>query len=79
MKNDFMIKNADGTTTPIVMTLGDLSDNHHGTCYRLYNLWRESKSHKYPSGARPAELSPAWADVQAHATELMNAAASAGL
>jgi hypothetical protein len=78
MKNDFQITSADGTKTPVVMTLGDLSDTHHGDCYRLYNLWRETRSHRYPSGAAQPALEPAWSELVAHATELTTAAGLRG-
>lgn len=46
--------------TPITVTIGVLEDKHHTSCYRLYNLWREAKAHKYVKGPAKPALSPAW-------------------
>lgn len=49
--------------------LGDLNSAHHAGCYRVYNLWREQRAHRYEPAAlvRP-EM--AWDDVLAHARTL---------
>ncbi len=64
---------------PVAMTLGDLSDPHHGMCYRLYNLWRETGAHRYSLGAAPAPLQPAWSSLVQHAQKLSGAAKAKGL
>jgi hypothetical protein len=78
MKDGFMVAGPDGAMTPVVMTLGDINETHHGMCYRLYNLWREAHSHEYDSGPRPDELIPRWSELQQHAVDLTAAAAMAG-
>ena len=65
--------------TPVVMTLGDLSDPHHSLCYRLYNLWRETGLHRHESGFAPVPLRPAWATLVQYAEQLSAAAKSKGL
>ncbi|MBL8608734.1 MAG: hypothetical protein JNL38_15515, partial [Myxococcales bacterium] len=52
-----------------------LSDPHHGFCYRLYNLWREQRTHGYrPSGAFTAPTGGDWATLRAHAAGLSRSA-----
>jgi hypothetical protein len=75
LQNGFMITAADGTKTPVAMTVGDINEPHHGDCYRLYNLYRESLSHVYDSnGMMPAALEPAWSEMIKHAADLTAAA-----
>ncbi len=57
------------------MLLGALSDPHPGFCYRLYNLWREQRTHGYrPSGAFTAPTGGDWATLRAHAAGLSRSA-----
>jgi hypothetical protein len=70
MKDDFTTVGADGRRVPIIMTLGDLFETHHGNCYRLYNLWRESKAHDYASGPQLPPLTPAWSTIRSLAQTL---------
>jgi hypothetical protein len=36
---------------PIFVPVGDYYDEHHSSCYRAFNLYRETQSHKYPAQA----------------------------
>lgn len=31
----------------VTVWLGDLNSAHHGGCYRVYNMWREQRAHRY--------------------------------
>ena len=79
LQNGFMEPDPAGHSTRVKVSLGSLADTHHGDCYRLYNLWRESKAHTYRSVAPPIELQPAWSELVAHAAELTDEASAAGL
>ena len=46
--------------TPITVTIGTIESKHHTSCYRLYNLWREARAHKYVKGPAQAKLAPDW-------------------
>lgn len=72
LAQDFTEKDASGVVHPVHVTLGSLSDSHHGGCYRLYNLWREVKSHRfhYVKDATPPTFDTPWSELQAHAAEL---------
>lgn len=59
-----------GKRVPVVVSLGDLSDKHHSTCYRIYNLWRETRVHTFVQGRRLAPLTPEWEPLRAQAAEL---------
>lgn len=59
-----------GRMVPVTMSLGQLDEPHHASCYRLYNLWRESKVHRYPATRAPEALSPAWSELQGRAKTL---------
>jgi len=75
LREDFQERTAAGQRRPRVMTLGALSDLHHGLCYRLYNLWREQRTHGYqPSGAFTAPTGSDWATLRAHAAALSRSA-----
>lgn len=65
-------KRDDGTgrMVPVTVKLGQLDEPHHASCYRLYNLWRESKVHRYPATRAPEPLVPAWSELQAQAKAL---------
>lgn len=52
------------------ISLGDLNDTHHAGCYRVFNLWRESRTHSYPVGPAQPALSPSWAAIRAQAAQL---------
>lgn len=60
--------------TPIVMTIGSIEDTHHTSCYRLYNLWREAKAHKYVKGPTQPALAPAWSTLRKKAEDVTKAA-----
>lgn len=66
----FTEKAADGTKQPIRVPIGSLSDNHHDGCYRIYNMWRESKRHQYVVAPPLPALSPSWATIQDKAAAL---------
>lgn len=58
--------------------LGDLNSAHHAGCYRVYNLWREQRAHRYV----PAELQrpdgASWDAVLEQAKKLTSEAPSGG-
>lgn len=60
-----------GTRVPAQMTLGSLDDDHHGECYRVYNLWRENNGHRYETrGTFTPPAGPSWDDLVLHAANL---------
>lgn len=82
LKDDFTTTDERGARVPILMTLGSLEDTHHGSCYRLYNLWRESRAHRggrETQVAAPEPLSPPWEELVEHARALRDQAAGQGL
>jgi hypothetical protein len=55
----------------VTVSLGDLQSAHHSGCYRVYNLWREQRAHKYvPAAELKRPDFTTWSDVLTHATEL---------
>lgn len=62
----FTEKAADGTTQPVHVPIGTISDNHHDGCYRVYNMWREAKHHNYVVAAPLPALTPDWGVIQGH-------------
>lgn len=72
----FMTTDESGQPKPHVVVIGQLDEPHHGSCYRLYNLWREQKAHGYVAGPAPAPLSPPWSEIQAEAARITAAAAT---
>lgn len=60
----------DGTKVPVFVTMGALADPHHANCYRLFNLWRETKAHAYPTQGQVAPPGPPWSDLQREAKRL---------
>ena len=74
LENDFL----DAAGDPVEVTLGSLADNHHGSCYRLYNLWREARAHRYAVVPAPEPLAPAWDVLVDHARQLSEEAAAEG-
>jgi len=54
----------DASVTHRYVQIGSFSDPHHGACYRIYNLDRELRAHKYAVGPAPAKPLPPWKDVQ---------------
>ena len=55
----------------VTVWLGDLDSAHHAGCYRVYNIWREQRAHKYtPAASIPRPEGIAWDDVLAHAKQL---------
>jgi hypothetical protein len=38
--NGFSTFNSKKQPIPLTMSLGNLDDSHHATCYRIYNLWK---------------------------------------
>lgn len=79
LQEGFMQTDATGQRARVKMSLGSLADTHHGDCYRVYNLWRESKAHVYRSVPAPAPMQPSWPELVAHAAELTRQAGEAGL
>ncbi len=61
--------------SPRFVSLGDLTSAHHATCYRLFNLWREARAHRYVPGPRAEMLRPeAWESLRLRARALSDAA-----
>lgn len=53
---------------PLFVPVGDYQDEHHSSCYRAFNLYRETQTHKYP-GQNSSEKLPllrpeAWITLQ---------------
>lgn len=59
-----------GATVPVTVPLGALDEAHHGSCYRLFNLWREARAHRYVPGPAQEPLDPPWRDLRAQAQDL---------
>ena len=57
----------DGVRRPVVIPLGDITEPHHGNCYRLFNLTRERDAHQYVVQGAPPIFDQPWSDVQAAA------------
>lgn len=76
----FTEKDASGNAHPVLVTIGDLNEPHHGNCYRLFNLWRELNSHRYRyvKDSTPPTFTQPWSELQAHAVELTNQAREQG-
>lgn len=75
----FTVASPSGERRPVFVTLGSLDDPHHGSCYRLFNLWREARDHGYsPVGAfspPPSGGSESWAELQRAAAALTESGA----
>jgi hypothetical protein len=55
----------------VTVWLGDLNSAHHAGCYRVYNLWREQRAHRYePASSISRPDFATWDEVLAHAKEL---------
>lgn len=71
LRQDFQSTDGSGRATPIPVSLGDLASAHHSSCYRLFNLWREARAHRYEPGPRPSLLPEAeWERLRAEASTL---------
>lgn len=71
IRANFTEPGPDGTPVPVRMTLGSLESNHHGECYRAYNLWRENNAHKYVTqGTFLPPVGPSWPELAKHAASL---------
>jgi hypothetical protein len=55
---------------PVTLSMGQLDEPHHPGCYRLFNLWREGRAHRFVAGARGAPLLPEWSTLRAEAAAL---------
>jgi hypothetical protein len=69
LKSDFT---KDGQ--PVTVSMGQLDEPHHASCYRLFNLWREARAQRYVTAPAGEELSPAWSTLKADAARLSAAA-----
>lgn len=80
LNQGFTEKDASGNAHPVLVTIGDLNEPHHGNCYRLFNLWRELNSHRYRyvKDSTPPTFTQPWSELQAHAVELTNQAREQG-
>jgi hypothetical protein len=68
IRANFTEPGPDGAPVPVRMTLGSLESNHHGECYRAYNLWRENNAHRYETrGTFTPPPGPSWAEIAKHA------------
>jgi hypothetical protein len=61
----------------VYIPLGSLEDPHHSTCYRIFNLYRESEAHQYTvATANLPDPTPSWGSLQKQAIELLDSAQS---
>jgi len=71
LRQNFESTDGSGRTTPIPVSLGELSSAHHSTCYRLFNLWREARAHRYEPGPRASMLpDEEWERLRAEASTI---------
>lgn len=70
LDSGFQTRGAGGKPSPMLVSMGDLEDPHHGVCYRLYNLWRETRAHAYEAQGTYTSVGPAWDDLRAEAKKL---------
>ncbi len=73
---DFTTTDASGHRIPMTMSLGRLEEPHHASCYRLFNMWREIRAHRYTPGPRQPELQPPWSVLREQAAQLTAMAAA---
>lgn len=74
---EFTTSDAQGQKVPFTVSLGDVDEPHHSSCYRMYNLWREQRAHQYVAAPAPAALTPPWSELKAAAQRITAAAAAA--
>jgi Peptidase family M48 len=74
LKDGFLQDDGAGHRVPVTLSLGDLNEPHHTSCYRLWNLSREAGVHHYVPGPKQEALLPEWAGLQAEAAALTAAA-----
>ncbi len=70
LRNGFVRTDDSGRRIPIAMSLGDLVDPHHASCYRVFNVWRELGVHRYVAGQAPSPLEPSWSVLREEASRL---------
>lgn len=58
--------------------LGDLDSAHHAGCYRVYNLWREQRAHRYVPATLQRPDVASWETVLEQAKKLTSEAPSDG-
>jgi hypothetical protein len=75
---DFIATDAAGKKTAMFVPIGNLSEPHHSSCYRLFNFWRNKKTKTYKVGT-PAVFNADWAELQAEAIAITADAARQGL
>lgn len=63
LANDFTVEE-NGRKVPVYVPIGDLSEPHHSTCYRLFNFWRNKKLQRY-NVAAPIAWATDWDNVVA--------------
>ncbi len=68
-RDGFTTTTASGAKAPILVRMGNLEEPHHSDCYRLYNTWREVRSHSYPAANKPTS-DVKWTDIVGRAAEL---------
>ena len=72
---DFTETDGEGRRRAALVPLGSLSDPHHSSCYRLFNLWHEQRRHGYvPTKAFTPPPGAAWGDLRAIASALTQGA-----
>jgi hypothetical protein len=59
-----------GHRVPVTLSLGELTEPHHTSCYRLWNLARDASVHRFAAGAKPEALAPAWEELRTEAAAL---------
>ena len=71
LEAQFREAGADGASVPVMMTLGNLVDPHHGSCYRVFNTWREANAHRFAAvGTFEPPAGPSWKELADYALEL---------
>lgn len=70
---EFTTVDAHGKRTPVFVPMGDLTEPHHSSCYRLFNFWREQKLKNYAPATELA-LDGGWSELREYAKQLSDAA-----
>ncbi|HQP38291.1 MAG TPA: M48 family metalloprotease, partial [Polyangiaceae bacterium] len=64
LAGSFTTTNAQGVTEPMFVPIGQLEEDHHGNCYRLFNMWRLQQARQIVPAEAPSEMQPPWAEIQ---------------
>jgi hypothetical protein len=78
---DWMTTSSSGLKELAFVTLGDLHDEHHGDCYRLFNLTQELRAHDYRKSGTAPTFAASWEETRsaaAHLTDSFKAGGNGG-